>query len=265
MLDYAEFKKKVAVLVGIDLANYKSQQMDRRIHSLMSAWKIETYEEFLELLRTDPRRFDEFNKKLTINVSEFFRNPERFYELWQQVLPQLVKERPLCRIWSAGCSNGSEPYSLAIIARELGMSGRFSILATDIDKMILAKAEQALYTAHDLKNLPPELLEKYFTPEDGNFRLREIVRRMVEFRHHDLLKEEFESDFDLILCRNVVIYFTEAAKLQLYTKFLHALRPGGLLLVGGTEPLLNYRQLGFESYMPSFYQRPFHAEKGASG
>jgi chemotaxis protein methyltransferase CheR len=104
--------------------------------------------------------------------------------------------------------------------------------------------------------LPQELLEKYFELQNGMYRLNPVLKRLVEFRRHDLLADDFEPNLDLIICRNVVIYFTEMAKLTLYQKFNEALRPGGYILVGGTEPLLNYRQLGFESVIPSFYRKP---------
>jgi chemotaxis protein methyltransferase CheR len=261
LLDYLSFKKIAGELAGINLENYKSQQMDRRIHSLMNAWKIEDYDQFLTVLKTDPRKYLEFEKKLTINVSEFFRNPERFAELQTTIIPLLAAERRNFTIWSAGCSNGAEPYSVAIILRELGLESRARLLASDVDRMILAQAERAVYSPNEVKNLPPEMLAKYFSPEGEHYRLAVEIKRMVEFGHQDLLRDPFETDLDLIICRNVVIYFTETAKGLLYGKFLAALRPGGFLLVGGTEPLLNYRQMGYESYMPSFYRKPALEER----
>ncbi len=256
-MDYPAFKRMAGELTGIELENYKSQQMDRRIHSLMQSWKIETYEEFLTVLRNDPDRYRDFEKKLTINVSEFFRNPDRFEDLRQTVLPRLARERRLVRIWSAGCSNGAEPYSIAILLRESGLESKAEIVGTDVDRLILREASQAVYHPTQVKNLPAGLLEKYFEPlANGTYRLQDTIRGMIEFRHHNLLSDPFDSDLDLIICRNVVIYFTEVAKNGLYQRFLQSLRPGGFLLVGGTEPLLNYRQLGFETGPPSFYRKP---------
>ena len=117
-LSYEEFKKVAGYLTGLDLSAYKSQQMDRRIHSLMRLWGMESYDEYLHVLRTDAARFEEFKKKLTINVSEFFRNPERFAELAESILPELFRTGRCLRIWSAGCANGAEPYTVAIILRE---------------------------------------------------------------------------------------------------------------------------------------------------
>lgn len=243
-------------MVGIDLSEYKSQQMDRRINSLMQSWEVQDYDLCLELLKTNSQKYKEFVKKLTINVSEFFRNPERFEELWRRILPGLLKAGPDLRIWSAGCSNGAEPYSVALIIQELGAADRVQIFGTDIDQMILTKAREGIYDYNDLKNLPPDFLNKYFKIVNNRYYLNETVKSMVEFLNHNLLKDPFLNSFDLIICRNVVIYFTEEAKRSLYQKFFDALKPGGYLLVGGTEPLLNYRKMGFMSCAASYYQKP---------
>lgn len=255
-MDYQTFKEKVGVLCGINLSYYKSQQMDRRINSLMQAWGITEYGEYLHVLETDHEKFREFVNKLTINVSEFFRNPERFIELWEKVIPEMLKKYSQIKIWSAGCSDGSEPYSISIIVSELRARDRVKIVATDIDREILAKAKEGIYGANDLRSLPVHLQEKYFEKNGSNFILKDEIKRMVEFRHHNLLHDPYETNVHLIVCRNVVIYFTEEAKNNIYTKFYQSLVPGGYLLVGGTEPILQYRQLGFEHALTSFYKKP---------
>ena len=260
-MDYLTFKKLAGELTNIDLSSYKSQQMDRRINSLKMSWNIETYEEYLAILKSNPQKYQEFVKKLTINVSEFFRNPERFEELWRLILPELLEKNPRLRIWSAGCSDGCEPYSVAIIVKELQTKNRVKIIATDIDREILKKAGMAVYGPNETKNLPPQLLEKYFTQENNLFSLKPSIKNLVEFRCHNLLLDPFEKDLDLIICRNVVIYFTEEVKNKLYEKFYNALKYGGYLLVGGTEPLLNYRQLGYESKVSLFYRKALAPNK----
>lgn len=119
MLDYPQFKKIVSELTGVDLSNYKSQQMDRRINYLKQLWNLETYDDYLKVLQTDPYKYEVFVNRLTINVSEFYRNPERYAELHQHILPELLRKSEPIKVWSAGCSNGAEPYSVAIIANEL--------------------------------------------------------------------------------------------------------------------------------------------------
>jgi chemotaxis protein methyltransferase CheR len=255
-LEYESFKKAVGDLCGIDLSHYKSQQMDRRINSLGQAWGTKTYEEYLYLLKTNPQRFKEFVNRLTINVSEFFRNPERFQELWKTIFPVLLRRNTKIAVWSAGCSDGSEPYSVAIIIKELRAENRVKIIATDIDREIIKKAQEGIYAPNEIKSMPDELRNKYFQMDGNNFALSSDIKKMIEFRHHNLLVDAYPQDMDLIICRNVVIYFTEQAKNILYEKFYAALKPGGYLLVGGTEPILNYRQLGFIHSATSFYQKP---------
>lgn len=254
-LTYQTFKAEVSKLCGTNLFLYKSQQMDRRIKSLMVLWGINDYDEYFCLLQTNPQRYQEFVKKLTINVSEFFRNPDRFFELWERIMPELLKETKKIKIWSAGCSNGAEPYSFALILQELKVGRQVEILATDIDQVVLEKARQGSYLRNEVKNLPPELLVKYFQQNDERFLLNERIKEKVVFKKHNLLSEPFPQALDLISCRNVIIYFTEEVKNKLYYQFNQALRVGGYFLAGGTEPLLYYRQLGFENVAPSIYKK----------
>lgn len=254
-LSYQEFKKEVSRLCGTDLFLYKSQQMDRRIHSLMDFWGISNYDEYLNVLKTNPRRYQEFVKRLTINVSEFFRNPDRFIELWERILPEILQKLGTIRIWSAGCSNGAEPYSIAIILKELNALHRATILATDIDEVVLEKARHGAYLFNEVKSLPGDLREKYFRQEGEVFYFSDTLKKAVRFKKHNLLLEPYPADLDLIICRNVVIYFTEEAKHKIYLDFNRALRIGGYYMTGGTEPLLYYRQYGFENVAPSFYKK----------
>lgn len=259
-LSYQEFKKQASQLCGIDLSLYKSQQLDRRINSLMSLWQVEDYDEYLRILKTDPQRFQIFLKKLTINVSEFFRNPECYFYLWEKVIPELLRKSPALKIWSAGCATGAEPYSVAIILKELNALYRAEILATDVDAVVLKQAREGVYSPNEVKSLPQELLEKYFREEKGFYHLVPEIKNRVIFQRHNLLLDPFPTGLDLILCRNVVIYFSEEAKDELYHKFHRSLRTGGYLMVGGTEPLLGYRQLGFETVRYSFYKKVAAAE-----
>ncbi|MCL6614641.1 MAG: protein-glutamate O-methyltransferase CheR [Firmicutes bacterium] len=254
-LSYEEFKKIAGALTGLDLSAYKSQQMDRRLHSLMKLWGVKTYDDYLSLLQTNEARFEEFKKKLTINVSEFYRNPERFAELASVILPELFRTGRRLRIWSAGCANGAEPYTVAIILRESGYGPGARILGTDVDRASLRRAHAGLYSPNEVRSVPPSILGKYFRPTDSGYELCREIKEMVEFRQADLLLEEPERDCDLILCRNVVIYLTEPAKELLYRRLCRALRPGGYLMVGGTEPLLNFKDYGLENPLTSFYRK----------
>lgn len=254
--DWEQFKQKLNTKSGINLNAYKPVQMQRRIGNMMNRHGASGYLNFFSKLENDPKLYKEFIDFLTINVTEFFRTPEKFAQLEKTVIPDLLKQSSKLNIWSAGCSIGAEPYSVAIMLNEITPRTRHRILATDLDVEMLAKAKQGTYTANELKNIPPARLNKYFKQVDGMATIADDIKARVDFQRHNLLLDEFESDFDLILCRNVVIYFTEEAKDRLYRRFFAALKPGGVLFVGGTEAILNFRDIGLMYYLPFFYRKP---------
>ena len=255
--DWELFKKKLNDRTGIDLQLYKEPQMRRRIGNLVQRSEFNTFSGYFDNVVKNKDTFAEFIEYLTINVSEFFRTPEKFSLLETDVIPYLLKRSSKLNIWSAGCSIGAEPYSLSIIMKEMTPGTRHRILASDLDIDILAKARAGVYADNELKAMRADRKTKYFTKTpDGKFAVKPEIKSAVEFKRHNLLKDSFETGFDLILRRNVVIYFTEEAKDQLYANFFKALKPGGILFVGATEAILNYRKLGYTSYKPFFYQKP---------
>jgi chemotaxis protein methyltransferase CheR len=196
-------------------------------------------------------------------VSEFFRDADRFRYLEQHVLPELLAARPSLRIWSAGCSIGAEPYLVAILLKELAPRGAHRIVATDADRTVLARARRGDgYGPADLRQVTPERLARYFTPAaDGQTHaVRPELKPLIEFREHNLLGAAPGDGHDLILCRNVVIYFTDEAKAVLYQRFVDALRPGGALFVGGTEIVRGAEQLGLAAGA-SFYRKDAAARR----
>ena len=255
--DWENFKRKLKAKTEIDLDLYKAPQMKRRIGNLVRRNSFDSYEGYFDHVVKDKDDFAAFIEYLTINVSEFFRTPDKFSKLETDVIPDLLTRSPKLNIWSAGCSIGAEPYSHSIIIHEMTPGKKHRILATDLDIEILAKAKRGEYTDNELKAISAERKKRYFdnTP-DGKYRIKDEIKDCIEFKRHNLLKDSFESGFDLILCRNVVIYFTEEAKDQLYAHFFQALKPGGILFVGATEAILNFRKLGYTSYQPFFYQKP---------
>ena len=258
--DWAEFKKKLKAKTEIDLDLYKEPQMKRRIGNLVTRSTVKTYTQYFDMVSKNKDDFAEFIEYLTINVSEFFRTPEKFSKLETDVIPDLLTRSPRLNIWSAGCSIGAEPYSLSIIMKEMTPNVKHRILASDLDIEILAKAKRGVYMENEIKAMTPERRKKYFDVVDGGkYAVKQEIKSAIEFKRHNLLKDPFEKDFDLILCRNVVIYFTEEAKDQLYANFFRALKPGGILFVGATEAILNFRKLGYTSFQPFFYQRPLDA------
>jgi len=259
---YALFTQKVKQLTGIDLSRYKSNQMERRLGTMMRRVGVDGYATYARLIERDATALKELKEFITINVSEFFRNPEKFDELKGSILPQLLQQSPRLNIWSAGCSNGAEPYTVAMILDELTPGVQHRILATDLDEEVLKAARAGVYQERDLKSVSDGVRRRYFTLSGEAWQVKPAILSRVEFRQHNLLRDPFESGFDLIICRNVVIYFTEETKDELYRRFHQSLRSGGLLFVGGTESILRARDLGFTPVAPFFYQKSLGQGRG---
>lgn len=253
--DWDWFVRKFEALSKIDLQAYKRPQMERRINSFMRTINVSDYKGFVDLITTDKAVYRKFLDHITINVSEFFRNPNHWEVMERDIIPALLKGRNSLKIWSAGCSTGEEPYSLAIMCKEKYFNLADKILATDIDNDVLEKAAMGLYTAKAIQGVPPGGAQKYFVQEGEFYRVKDELKATIKFEHQDLLKDNFGKGFDLILCRNVVIYFTEETKQKLYRKFTDALRPGGVLFIGSTEQIFQARELGLQTVATFFYQK----------
>ena len=158
-------------------------------------------------------------------------------------------------MWSAACSTGEEPYTLSMILSKYIPLSKGVITATDIDKNAIQRAMNGVYPERSLSEIPQEMKSKYFTQEGPLFKLDDEVKKSVTFKKQNLLSDPFEGKYDLIVCRNVLIYFTEDAKNQLYKKFNAALKPGGVLFVGSTEQIFNPAQYGFETEDTFFYKK----------
>ncbi|MDD5949756.1 MAG: protein-glutamate O-methyltransferase CheR [Lachnospiraceae bacterium] len=256
MYEYSDFIKDIYKLTGIDLACYKERQMKRRLETLVKRHKLPGFREFVDAIQKDKVLYEDFLSYLTINVSEFYRNPNQWKILDTEMVPRLLKEangRPL-KIWSAACSTGDEPYSLVMLLSRHVPLHQISIVATDIDKQILEKAKVGIYDRKSLQNLPEEFKQKYFNQlGEKSFQIREEIKKQVQFRQHNLLRDNYDRNYDLIVCRNVMIYFTEEAKDGIYQKFYQSLRPQGVLFVGSTEQMIHAEKIGFTSEHSFFY------------
>jgi chemotaxis protein methyltransferase CheR len=260
--EYSFVKLKALKLTGVDLGCYKSAQMQRRLQTFLRQSGHPSWPAFFRAVQNDQEELGRFRDYLTINVTSFFRDPEKWGCLQELVLPELLHGHPKLRVWSAGCSRGHEPYSLAIMLAELTSPYRqHQIVATDIDSSALAWAQAGgPYSAEEVANVSPSLLRRYFVQGSG-YRVTDRLRRKVTFCQHNLLAEPCtvpgagDGGYDLIVCRNVVIYFTAEVKDQLYRCLHDALRPGGVLFVGGTEIIPRSSGLGFETIKMSFYRR----------
>ena len=252
--DYEYFKKAVFSMTSIDLNSYKEKQMKRRIDTLISKTGINEYDKYIQLLKTDKAKFEEFVNYLTINVSEFYRNTDQWKIMDEQIIPELIERfGKKLKIWSAACSTGDEPYSLVMaLSRHIPLQ-QIKIIATDIDKQVIAKAKVGLYHEKSIASVPEDYKKKYFTQIGQSYQIATEIKERVEFLEHNLLKDVYPSDCHLIVCRNVLIYFTEEAKEDIYRKFHNAIKPNGLLFIGSTEQIMTYKEIGFDRKNSFFY------------
>ena len=253
---YVAVHKRMLDLTGIDLNAYKRPQMLRRLDAILSRCHVATLQALASELKPGSDILKEFMERFTINVSECFRDRPRFEQLARTIIPELARKNPAIKIWSAGCSYGAEPYSLAIALREANLT-RGHILATDIDPKILdaARAGES-FTSNDFKNLSKEMAARYFTPiATGHFRAVDALKSLITFRPQNLLKSPPTETFDLVLCRNVTIYFTDESKDEVTQHLVSTLRPGGILFIGETETIHRPNRFGLALRSTSFYER----------
>lgn len=253
-LDYSLFIRKVNENLNLDLGNYKETQMKRRLTSLFTKRGFSSFIPYFNALMKDKDLMNEFLDRVTINVSEFWRNPTRWAVLEEKFIPEMIKKSPRLKCWSAACSTGEEPYTLAMLLAEAG-ADRSDILAMDIDDTVLAKAQKGEYLERSIRDIPAQYLAKYFTKVNENFLVEPSLKKLIRFKKGNLLLDRFERDFDLIICRNVMIYFTELAKQEMYHKFSESLKPDGLLFVGSTEQIFTPSQYHLEAVDSFFYRK----------
>ncbi|MCH1624750.1 CheR family methyltransferase [Ferdinandcohnia quinoae] len=253
--DYEKFADQIKRKTGIDLSLYKEAQMLRRLTSLYEKKGYQNFGEYYNAIENDPKLLHEFLDRMTINVSEFYRNGKRWEVLENKILPKLLEKNKTLKVWSAACSTGEEPYTIAMILSKLVPLQQISILATDIDDNVIARAKMGVYPERSLQEVPPDIKKRYFSTEGGFYKVSDEIKRTVTFKKQNLLADRFDSNFDLIVCRNVLIYFTEDAKDLLYKKFSAALKQDGIFFVGSTEQIFNPGSYGFETEDTFFYRK----------
>jgi chemotaxis protein methyltransferase CheR len=250
--DYTPFCEAVRRLCGVDLLQYKRGQMERRIRTWTARRGIEDLGAYARKLQADPEELDAFLDRVTINVSQLWRHPEHWTALEKTILPELAAAGPRIRAWSAGCSYGAEAYTLAAVCRMAVPMARVEINGTDLDRRMVARARAGQFSAEDGRGAPPAALRQFFP---GGQALPEL-RRMVSFDVGDLLRMPVQKGaFDLVLCRNTVIYFTEEVRDALHARLVESLRTRGYLIVGTSERVADPRGLGLSSPFHFIYRK----------
>jgi chemotaxis protein methyltransferase CheR len=253
--DYVAFCQGVRGLCDIDLLQYKRGQMERRVRSFAERRGHADLAPYLRLLTGDAAARDEFLDRVTINVSNLWRNPEQWERLRHDVVPALAAGGTL-RAWSAGCSYGAEAYTLAAVCRLAAPAARTSILGTDIDRRAIERARRGEFNAEDVRDAPPNALARFFAADGDRWRPTAELRALVSFEVGDLLTLRPASGaYDLVLCRNTVIYFNEDVRDALHERLAAAIRPGGFLIVGATERVGDAAALHLTPTHPFTYRK----------
>ncbi|MCM8812309.1 MAG: late competence development ComFB family protein [Candidatus Omnitrophica bacterium] len=243
---YKLLMKQIMLDRGVDFSQYRERMLQRRIAVRMRERKVETYPEYLQILTHEPQEYEALFDVLTINVSSFFRDDAVWEKLENEIVPEIIGRKAPAgspvRIWSAGCSHGEEPYSLAIMLYELlethPRGVRFEIVATDIDKACLRQAGKGHYRRDVLRNVNARRLKRFFLPVDDEFIVVPHIKTAVHFEERNLIHDAGISGVDMILCRNVFIYFNRSLQEQLIMKYYYCLAEGGYFIMGNSETLL---------------------------
>ena len=253
--DYVEFCTFLRNLTGIDLSQYKRPQMERRLRTFYANKGVNSLTDAIERLRAEPDSLEELLDRITINVSQLWRNPEQWELIQTQLLPELAQAGQV-RAWSAGCSYGAEAYTLATICHVALPGKRVSISGTDIDKRMIERARLGVFSDDDARSAPEKLLNVGFDRVEDGWRAKLNLRSMTRFDQGDLLQMQLRTaSYDLILCRNTVIYFAEPIRDELHSRLAEALRPGGYLVIGSTERVSSASALGLAMQHPFIYRK----------
>jgi two-component system CheB/CheR fusion protein len=236
-----------------DFRQYKESSLKRRIERRLRATKVESYNQYINVLSKDPEEYARLIDNLTIQVTELFRNPEAWQILREQVIPEIIERKknselinkglkPGLRIWCAGCATGEEVYSTAILIDHLlderKTDFEVNIWGTDIDAESLLKAEHLVCKSVVTKTVPENIFDKYFYYDDGGYKVIPSLRKTVCFRPHDLVLDDPLKEMDLIICRNVAIYFTRPLQEKIFMDFCNGLNDKGYLFLGKAETLI---------------------------
>lgn len=244
---------------GFDFSGYRIPMVARRLQQRFPSIKCEGDSDYFNYLQENPDELDNLLDVLTINVSRFFRDTLTFEYIADRVLPAIVYEKKKAtdhsiRVWSAGCAKGEEPYSIAILIHELfekeALKTNICIFATDIDGKILKEAQKAAYSFESIKSVKCRLLKKYFFSKGETFQLMPVIRNLVSFSVYDILDkksyappESIFGGFDMVLCRNVLIYFDAESQDKIFDKLYRSLAPKGYLVLGEAEiPSIKYQK-----------------------
>jgi len=253
--------EQILVLVaerrGIDFRDYRRETLQRRARSRAQAAGCEDLTAYRRILEQDRDELDRLVESLVVGVTGFFRDAWAFRELADRVLPYLAARRPLLRAWVAGAATGEEAYTLAMLLAETSArhaGGGFEVIASDIDRPSLEIARAAVYASKSVEGVPAGLRARYLRADGSQVRVAEAIRGRVQFAEHDLMglrlapREAIVAVFDVVLCRNVLLYFDRPLRAKAVARLAAVLEPSGALMVGGFEALPGEGDQAFQPY-----------------
>ena len=248
---FKQLLEKIYQVRGLDFRRYHQSILRRRVALRLRANNKNSYLEYLKVLADNPDEYEKLFDVLTINVSEFFRDKPVWKGI-KRVLNKVIaddRNGTCVKIWSAGCAKGEEPYSLAILAEEIGGGKKVEVYATDIDNGSLSEAREGVYDVRRVRNVPDNILRKYFDFDgQGNYVLKDFIKKKVIFKKHDLINDSPLLETNIVICRNVFIYFTRPLQETILNKFYTSLKNGGYLIIGKAETILTEAKLIFEDF-----------------
>jgi len=263
-MDFDEFLKEVAPSLGLHWRPFQRGGIRRKVENRIVQVGLSQFEDYLSKVKNDPAEQSHLSKILTVTISRFFRDREVFSIIETSLIPAMIKKRDEgdFKIWSIGCANGEEPYSLSMLWEEKFGKRRspisLSILATDINERLLERAKEGKYKKSSLKEVPKEIFQKFFKIENGLYVLDPSIRESVDLRRHDIIHEEPVSGMDIILCRNLAFtYFSKETQISVLKRVSNSLKEMGHLVIGRDESLpLTYPTLFIPAYpQEKIYQR----------
>lgn len=255
-MELEDLKKRIMIYTGMDLNYYNPNMLRRRLKSLLAKKGVKTIDEYWQLIRKDYNELRRFLDYVTINVTQFYRDPRKFQHFQESILPVILHNNPEPKIWSCACSSGEEAYTLAIILEELLVSENVKIDATDVDSVAIKAAIDGVYKESSIINVSDRLLNKYFKKEGDLYRVKNVLKERVEVKFFNLISDNYKrSYYDLIVCRNVIIHFARNMKDTLFTNFNASLKTGGFLFLGSSEKILIPEQYGYKHWKHEIYQK----------
>lgn len=246
---FNELRAFISEQTGIHFRDNKRYLLESQVGRRLKALGLSSFEEYVRLIQNGRQRSElpHLVNAVTINETFFFRHPKQYEALTGELIPALVERKPRLRrvrIWSAACSTGDEPYTIALMIKEKVQARfpkvRFEIVGTDINTDVLDTARNGVYGSYAVRNIKPALLRKYFRPEQDRYHLSSEVRKMVRFKRLNLTdhrRMRSMRNFDIVLCANVLIYFDEQVKQQVTSNLYNSLNAGGYLFLGTSETL----------------------------